>query len=187
MSVPKLFVPLQCLSEITVQRYDLFLNWQRIFYAKMKDFLNYAEQQRLIEAIFSLKSRKLIRSLSDLCVKCGKNKSYFNDVRTKNLNFSSDFIKRVFELYPINEQYVLTGNGEILLSADGATAQTKEVNAQGGVVQNIANNGNGNVEANANTAPSTEPTFAEVLQQLVATNAKLVETNAQLVAMLNNK
>ena len=108
-------------------------------------------------------------------------------MRTKNLNFSSDFIKRVFELYPINEQYVLTGNGEILLSADGATAQTKEVNAQGGVVQNIANNGNGNVEANANTAPSTEPTFAEVLQQLVATNAKLVETNAQLVAMLNNK
>ena len=152
----------------------------------MKDFLNITEQQRLIEAIFSLKSRKLIRSISDLCVKCGKNKSYFNDVRTKNLNFSADFIAKVFELYPINEQYVLTGNGEILLSPGGATAQTKEVNAPGGVVQNIANNGNGHVEANANTNPAGEPTFSEVLQKLVATNAKLVETNAQLVAMLNH-
>ena len=44
----------------------------------MKDFLNIAEHQRLIEAIFSLKSRKLIRSISDLCVKCGKNKGALN-------------------------------------------------------------------------------------------------------------
>ena len=153
----------------------------------MKDFLNYAEKQRLIDAIFSLKSQKLIRSFSDLCVKCGKNKSYLNDVRTKNLNFSADFIQKVMELYPINEDYILTGNGEILLSTAGAKAQTKETNAHGGVVQNIANNGNGNVAANANATPAGEPTFADVLQQLVITNAKLVETNAQLVAMLNNK
>ncbi len=155
----------------------------------MKDFLNYTEKQRLIDAIFSLKSQKLIRSFSDLCVKCGKNKSYLNDVRTKNLNFSADFIQKVMELYPINEDYILTGNGEILLSGTGGNvAQVGEShNVPGGVVQNIANNGNGNVAANANATPAGEPTFADVLQQLVATNAKLVETNAQLVAMLNNK
>ena len=155
----------------------------------MKDFLNITEQQRLIEAIFSLKSRKLIRSISDLCVKCGKNKSYFNDVRTKNLNFSADFIAKVFELYPINEQYVLTGNGEILLSAGGEkTAQVGEINNATSGVQNVSNNC-GHVENNTTLSPCqpapAEQSFSEVLQKLVATNAKLVETNAQLVAMLN--
>lgn len=153
----------------------------------MKDILNYAEQQRFMEAIFLLKERKYIRSVSALCLKCGKNKSYLSDVRTKNVTISGDFIQKVMELYPINEDYILTGNGEILLSTAGAKVKTKEINANGGVVQNIANNGNGNVAANANATPAGEPTFADVLQQLVATNAKLVETNAQLVAMLNNK
>ena len=153
----------------------------------MKDFLNIAEQQRLIEAIFSLKSRKLIRSISDLCVKCGKNKSYFNDVRTKNLNFSADFIAKVFELYPINEQYVLTGNGEILLSTGGNNAQVGDINNAPGGVQNVSNNcGHVVNETTLQPEPSGQ-SFAEVLQKLVETNAKLVETNAQLVAMLNNK
>lgn len=154
----------------------------------MKDFLNTAEQQRLIEAIFSLKSRKLIRSISDLCVKCGKNKSYFNDVRTKNLNFSADFIAKVFELYPINEQYVLTGNGEILLCEDGGNvSHVGEINNAAGGVQNVSNNcGHVVNETTLQPEPSGQ-SFAEVLQKLVETNAKLVETNAQLVAMLNNK
>lgn len=157
----------------------------------MKDFLNITEQQRLIEAIFSLKSRKLIRSISDLCVKCGKNKSYFNDVRTKNLNFSADFIAKVFELYPINEQYVLTGDGEILLSAPaGNVAHVSEVNNAAGGVQNISNNC-GHVENKTEMPPiapeAANSNFAEVLQKLVETNAELVKTNAQLVAMLNNK
>lgn len=151
----------------------------------MKDFLNIAEQQRLIEAIFSLKSRKLIRSISDLCVKCGKNKSYFNDVRTKNLNFSADFIAKVFELYPINEQYVLTGNGEILLSTGGNNAQVGDISNAPGGVQNVSNNcGHVVNETTLQPEPSGQ-SFAEVLQQLVATNAKLVETNAKLVEMLN--
>jgi hypothetical protein len=153
----------------------------------MKDFLNITEQQRLIEAIFSLKSRKLIRSISDLCVKCGKNKSYFNDVRTKNLNFSADFIAKVFELYPINEQYVLTGNGEILLSTGGNNAQVGDINNAPGGVQNVSNNcGHVVNETTLQPEPSGQ-SFTEVLQKLVETNAKLVETNAQLVAMLNNK
>lgn len=151
----------------------------------MKDYLNIAEQQRLIEAIFSLKSRKLIRSISDLCVKCGKNKSYFNDVRTKNLNFSADFIAKVFELYPINEQYVLTGNGEILLSTGGNNAQVGDISNAPGGVQNVSNNcGHVVNETTLQPEPSGQ-SFAEVLQQLVATNAKLVETNAKLVEMLN--
>jgi len=157
----------------------------------MKDFLNTIEQQRLIEAIFSLKSRKLIRSIADLCVKCGKNKSYFNDVRTKNLNFSADFIEKVFALYPINEDYILTGHGEILVSGAAPVAHVGTVTNAAGGVQNVSNNCN-HVENNTTLPPSPAPSencnsFAEVLQQLVASNAKLVETNAQLVAMLNNK
>ena len=153
----------------------------------MKDFLNITEQQRLIVAIYLLKEKNIAKSISQICEKCGVNPGYLRDIKAKNANFSQEFMAKLFANYPINEQYVLTGNGEILLSADGANAQTKEVNAPGGVVQNIANNGSGNVAATANTTPAPEPTFAEVLQKLVETNAKLVETNAQLVAMLNNK
>ena len=153
----------------------------------MKDILNYAEQQRFIEAIFLLKERKYIRSVSALCLKCGKNKSYLSDVRTKNVTISGDFIQKVMELYPINEDYILTGNGEILLSAGGGNiAHNGNVNNAAGGVQNVSNNC-GHV-VNETTLSPPEPSgqsFAEVLQQLVVTNAKLVETNAQLVAMLN--
>jgi len=116
------------------------------------------------------------------------NAQIFYDIRAKKCGISKELILKIEHQIPgINHAWLLTGNGEMMLSEKNVS-QVGEVNSSpGGVVQNIANNGNGNVEANANTAPSTEPTFAEVLQQLVATNAKLVETNAQLVAMLNNK
>ena len=82
---------------------------------------------------------------------------------------------------------MLTGDGEILLSAPaGNVAHVGEVNNAAGGVQNISNNC-GHVE-NKTEMPPTAPadsTFADVLQQLVATNAELVRTNAQLVAMLN--
>ena len=149
----------------------------------MKDFLNKIETHRLIDAIFTLKNRKMIRSLSDLCVKCGKNKSYFNDVRTKNLNFSSDFIAKIFELYPINEDYILTGNGEILLGENGSNmAGDVNANNSGSGVQNVQTNC-GHVENNTHTVGGTG---GEVLQQLIATNAKMVETLAQMVEN-NNK
>lgn len=106
-------------------------------------------------------------------------------MRTKNLNFSADFIAKVFELYPINEQYVLTGNGEILLSTGGNNAQVGDINNAHGGVQNVSNNcGHVVNETTLQPEPSGQ-SFAEVLQQLVATNAKLVETNAKLVEMLN--
>lgn len=119
--------------------------------------------------------------------KSGKNKSYFNDVRTKNLNFSADFIEKVFAMYPINEDYILTGNGEILLSTGGKNAQVGDINNAPGGVQNVSNNcGHVVNETTLQPEPSGQ-SFTEVLQQLVATNAKLVETNAKLVEMLNNK
>ena len=147
----------------------------------MKDFLNKIETHRLIDAIFTLKNRKMIRSLSDLCVKCGKNKSYFNDVRTKNLNFSSDFIAKIFELYPINEEFILTGNGEILLGENGGNV-VGDVNANnsGSGVQNVQTNC-GHVENNTHTGGGGSN---EVLQQLMAANNKLVETNAKMVETL---
>ena len=153
----------------------------------MKNNLNEIEKQRLIKAIKFLKEQKIAKSISQICEICGVNPGYLRDIESKNSNFSQIFLQKLFANFPINEDYILTGNGEILLSGTGnSVAQVGEThNAPGGVVQNIANNGNGNVAANANTTPTVEPSFAEMLQQLVATNAKLVETNAQLVAMLN--
>lgn len=61
-------------------------------------------------------------------------------------------------------------------------------------MQNIANNGNGNVEANTNTTPTVEPSFAAVLKQLADTNQKqaaaladLIKTNSALVAALTKQ
>ena len=82
----------------------------------MKEILNDIEQQRFMEAVNRLKEERFIRSISALCRKFGKNKSYLSDIRTKNVTISADFVKRVFEEYPINEQYIFTGKGEMLHS-----------------------------------------------------------------------
>lgn len=138
-----------------------------------------------------LKERKIAKSISQICDVCGVNPGYLRDIEAKNSNFSQIFLQNLFANYPINEEYILTGNGEILLSAPaGNVAQVGEVNNAAGGVQNISNNC-GHVENKTElpaTAPvAAEPNFAEVLQKLVETNAELVKTNAQLVAMLNNK
>lgn len=150
----------------------------------MKRTYNDIEKQRLIFAIKFLKENKFAKSISQICEICGVNPGYLRDIEAKNTNFSQVFLEKLFATYPINEDYILTGNGEILLLEEKKSPMWGEINnIHGGVVQNIANNGNGNVEATA----IKDPTFVEVLQQLVATNAKLVETNAKLVEMLNAK
>ena len=150
----------------------------------MKRVYNDIEKQRLIFAIKFLKENKFAKSISQICEICGVNPGYLRDIEAKNTNFSQVFLEKLFATYPINEDYILTGNGEILLLEEKKSPMWGEINnIHGGVVQNIANNGNGNVEATA----IKDPTFVEVLQQLVATNAKLVETNAKLVEMLNAK
>lgn len=150
----------------------------------MKRTYNDIEKQRLIFAIKFLKENKFAKSISQICEICGVNPGYLRDIEAKNTNFSQVFLEKLFATYPINEDYILTGNGEILLLEEKKSPMWGEINnIHGGVVQNIANNGNGNVEATA----IKDPTFVEVLQQLVATNAKLVETNAKLVEMLNVK
>lgn len=143
--------------------------------------------ERVIRTANFLIKQDFAQNLTEIAVRCGKSKQYFSDLKRKKSYPSMKFIDDFCSNYPINKDYILTGNGEILLSPGNATAQTKEVNAPGGVVQNIANNGNGNVEANTNTAPSNESTFSEVLQKLVETNAELVKTNAALVAALTKQ
>lgn len=149
------------------------------------DRLEKIEIQRFNEALKISFLPKKIYEKREMAAFLGVSFGHFSSICNGKVKISEQFRKRITEELGINWDYIITGNGEILLSEKNVS-QVGEVNSSpGGVVQNIANNGNGNVEANANTAPSTEPTFAEVLQQLVATNAKLVETNAQLVAMLN--
>lgn len=156
----------------------------------MKEILNDTEKQRLIEAIFLLKEQKYVRSFSALCIKCGKNKNYLSDIRANNGNFSGDFIARLFELYPINEQYVLTGDGEILLSAGGNSTQTGD--KSGG---NIGVNGNGN---NYGNVGNTDGGAYEILLKIVETNQiavsrfqsqtdKFQEQIDRLITIIENK
>lgn len=157
----------------------------------MKNRLNETEKQRLIKAIKLLKEKKIAKSISQICEICGVNPGYLRDIEAKNSNFSQIFLQNLFANYPINEDYILTGNGEILLSEpSGNTAQVGEVNNAAGGVQNNSYNC-GHVENKTEMPPAApvaaDPNLAEVLQKLVETNAELVKTNAQLVAMLNNK
>ena len=111
----------------------------------------------------------------------------FYDIRAGKCGISKELILKIQRQIPqINQVWLLTGNGEILLSTGGNNAQVGDINNAPGGVQNVSNNC-GHV-VNETTLSPPEPSgqsFAEVLQQLVVTNAKLVETNAQLVAMLN--
>ena len=153
----------------------------------MKRIYNDIEKQRLIFAIKFLKENKFAKSISQICEICGVNPGYLRDIEAKNTNFSQVFLEKLFATYPINEDYILTGNGEILLSTGGNNAQVGDINNAPGGVQNVSNNcGHVVNETTLQPEPSGQ-SFTEVLQQLVATNAKLVETNAKLVEMLNNK
>lgn len=149
--------------------------------------LENSEIQRLEEVLKIVFAPKKIFKKAEMAEFLGYKPPYFSGICNGKEKVTDQFLIKIQSNLGVNWNYVLTGDGEILLSADGANAQTKEVNAPGGVVQNIANNGSGNVAATANTTPAPEPTFAEVLQKLVDTNAELVKTNAQLVAMLNKK
>ena len=83
----------------------------------MIELLNDIEQQRFMDAIFLLKNRKMIKSISALCTKFGKNKNYLSDVMAKNVRISTEFLQAVLSNYPINEHFILTGDGEILLNS----------------------------------------------------------------------
>lgn len=86
----------------------------------MRKILTDTEKQRLIIAINFLKERKIAKSISQICEICGVNPGYLRDIKAKNANFSQEFIEKLYANFPINEQYVLTGDGEILLSAGNA-------------------------------------------------------------------
>ena len=146
----------------------------------MKRTYNDIEKQRLIFAIKFLKENKFAKSISQICEICGVNPGYLRDIEAKNTNFSQVFLEKLFATYPINEDYILTGNGEILLS-EGSASVGEVTNAPGGV-QNVQQHC-GHVENNTHTGGGTG---GEVLQQLIATNAKMVETLAQMVEN-NNK
>lgn len=149
----------------------------------MKRIYNDIEKQRLIFAIKFLKENKFAKSISQICEICGVNPGYLRDIEAKNTNFSQVFLEKLFATYPINEDYILTGNGEILLGENGSNmAGDVNANNSGSGVQNVQTNC-GHVENNTHTGGGTG---GEVLQQLIATNAKMVETLAQMVDN-NNK
>lgn len=110
----------------------------------------------------------------------------FYDIRAGKCGISKELILKIQRQIPqINQVWLLTGNGEILLSTGGNNAQVGDISNAPGGVQNVSNNcGHVVNETTLQPEPSGQ-SFAEVLQQLVATNAKLVETNAKLVEMLN--
>ena len=116
---------------------------------------------------------------------------HFSSICNGKVKVSEQFRKKITSELGINWDYILTGNGEILLSAPaGNVAQVGE-GSNGG---NIGVNGNGNNYGDIGTAPVPDPSvsaltdtikqLADTNQQQAATLAELVKTNAQLVAML---
>lgn len=145
------------------------------------------EIQRFGEALKISFLPKKIYEKRDMAAFLGVSFGHFSSICNGKVKVSEQFRKRITEELGINWDYILTGNGEILLSTGGNNAQVGDINNAPGGVQNVSNNcGHVVNETTLQPEPSGQ-SFTEVLQQLVATNAKLVETNAKLVEMLNNK
>lgn len=147
------------------------------------------EIQRLEEVLKIVFAPKKIFKKAEMAEFLGYKPPYFSGICNGKEKVTDQFLIKIQSNLGVNWNYVLTGDGEILLSAGGEkTAQVGEINNATGGVQNVSNNC-GHVENNTTLSPSqpapAEQSFSEVLQKLVETNAKLVETNAQLVAMLN--
>lgn len=78
------------------------------------------DNQYIITICNELVKRNFARSLANIAVKCGKSKQYFSDLKKNNAQFSSSFLDKLEENYPIiNRNYAYTGEGSPIKDAPG--------------------------------------------------------------------
>ncbi len=75
-----------------------------------------AEAERFIFAISLLIERNYARSFKEVAEKSGFKSQDFTDIKSGKKDLKRIFLDSVCEGYPINNKYVLTGEGEMLLS-----------------------------------------------------------------------
>ena len=73
------------------------------------------ENERLLKAIEELKRRGFAKNNNEICKKIGRSSSFLTDIRKEKQRISGEILMSLKKNYPINEEYILSGEGEILL------------------------------------------------------------------------
>ena len=73
------------------------------------------DNQIIIKAAEALVEAGFAKSLAQIAVACGKSKQYFSDLKKEKSSVSLSFLDVLCEKYPVNKEYLITGDGVPLL------------------------------------------------------------------------
>jgi transcriptional regulator with XRE-family HTH domain len=73
------------------------------------------DNQIIIKAAEALVEAGFAKSLAQIAVACGKSKQYFSDLKKEKSSVSLSFLDELCEKYPVNKDYLITGEGSPLL------------------------------------------------------------------------
>jgi len=72
------------------------------------------DNQYLINACNELVKKGYVKSLAAIAKECGKTSQYFTDLKKGKSLYSRDFLDLLLDKFPINQDYVINGNGPML-------------------------------------------------------------------------
>lgn len=70
-----------------------------------------SDNENIILVAQELVSRRYAKSLAEIARICGKTTQYFTDLKSGRAKYSLSFLDILAEKFPINKDFVLTGNG----------------------------------------------------------------------------
>ncbi|MFA7401661.1 MAG: hypothetical protein GX612_06165 [Bacteroidales bacterium] len=85
------------------------------------------ENERLLKAIEELKRRGFAKNNNEICKKIGRSSSFLTDIRKEKQRISGEILMSLKKNYPINEEYILSGEGEILLKTSSNEEKIKQL------------------------------------------------------------
>lgn len=80
----------------------------------------------IINACQELVRLKYVRSLAAIAKECGKTAQYFTDLKNGKALYSRKFLDDLIDKYPVNKDYVLTGEGPMLNTEPKISSSDKE-------------------------------------------------------------
>lgn len=83
--------------------------------------------ERLIETIEELKKRGYAKNNKEICKKLGRSSSFLTDIKKEKQKISGKILMSLKKFYPINEDYILSGEGDILLKTTSNEEKIKQL------------------------------------------------------------
>ena len=73
-----------------------------------------SENKNIIAVAEELVNRRYAKSLAEIARICGKTTQYFTDLKSGRAKYSLSFLDVLVDKYPVNKNFVLTGEGSML-------------------------------------------------------------------------